>query len=76
MLRAISDYAKAADLGILDMQFEFNSNEIQDDESLPDNIPDGIKAALVQFMHTRRNLQQWRGTLENGRGFRKGQPPG
>ena len=52
MLRAISDYAKAADLGILDMQFEFNSNEIQDDESLPDNIPEGIKAALVQFMHT------------------------
>ena len=51
MLRAISDYAKAADLGILDMQFEFNSNEIQDDESLPDNIPEGIKAALVQFMH-------------------------
>ena len=38
--------------GILDMQFEFNSNEIQDDESLPDNIPEGIKAALVQFMHT------------------------
>ena len=50
--QAISDYAKAADLGILDMQFEFNSNEIQDDESLPDNIPEGIKAALVQFMHT------------------------
>ena len=51
MLKAISDYAKAADLGIRDMQFEFNSNEIQDDESLPDNIPEGIKAALVQFMH-------------------------
>lgn len=51
MLKAISDYAKAADLGIQDMQFEFNSNEIQDDEPLPDSIPDGIKAALVQFMH-------------------------
>lgn len=52
MLKVISDYAKVADLGILDMQFEFNSNVIQDDESLPDNIPDGIKAALMQFMHT------------------------
>ncbi len=52
ILRAISDYAKAADLDILDMQFEYNSNEIQDDESLPDNIPERIKAALVQFMHT------------------------
>lgn len=51
MLKAISDYAKAADLGIQDMQFEFNSNEIQNDESLPDNIPEEIKAALVQFMH-------------------------
>lgn len=38
MLKVISDYAKVADLGILDMQFEFNSNVIQDDESLPDNI--------------------------------------
>lgn len=51
MLKAISDYAKAADLGIQDMQFEFNSKEIEDDESLPDNIPDEIKTALVQFMH-------------------------
>lgn len=51
MLRAIADYAKAADLGIQDMQFEFNSNEI-DDNSLPDDIPEGIKTALVQFMHT------------------------
>lgn len=51
MLKAISDYAKAADLGIQDMQFEFNSNEIQTDKALPDNVPEGIKAALVQFMH-------------------------
>ena len=52
MLKAISDYAKAADLGITDMQFEFNSNEIKSDESLPDDLPDGIKTALIQFMHT------------------------
>lgn len=51
MLKAISDYAKAADLGIQDMQFEFNSKEIRDDTSIPDTIPDGIKTALVQFMH-------------------------
>lgn len=50
MLKAISDYAKAADLGIRDMQFEFNSNEIQNYEALPEDIPDGIKIALVQFM--------------------------
>ena len=52
MLKAISDYAKAADLGIQDMHFEFNSEEIQDDAALPDNIPDGIRTALIQFMHT------------------------
>lgn len=50
MLKAISDYAKAADLGIQDMQFEFKNDEIQDAESFPDNVPEGIKAALVQFM--------------------------
>ena len=51
MLKSISDYAKAADLGITDMHFEFNSKEIEDDAALPDNIPDGIKSALVDFMH-------------------------
>ena len=51
MLKAISDYAKAADLGIQDMQFEFDSKEIDDDTTLPNDIPDGIKTALVQFMH-------------------------
>lgn len=50
MLKAISDYAKAADLGIQDMQFEFNSEEIRGDASFPDNIPEDIKGALVQFM--------------------------
>ena len=36
MLKAISDYAKQADLGIQDMYFEFDSKEIRDDVSLPD----------------------------------------
>ena len=51
MLRAISEYAKAADVGIEDMRFEVNSKEIMDDRSVPDNIPEGLKAALIQFMH-------------------------
>ena len=51
MLKAIADYAKAADLGIRDIQFEFNSSEIKDDETLPSNIQEKLKNALVQFMH-------------------------
>ncbi len=50
MLKAISEYAKAADIGIEDMRFEINSKEIIDDSSFPDNIPEGIRAALTQFM--------------------------
>lgn len=51
MLKAISDYAKAADVGIEDMKFEINSKEINEEADLPENIPDEVKAALVQFMH-------------------------
>ena len=51
MLSAISKYAKAADVGIEDMRFEINSKEIIDDSSFPDSIPEGVKAALTQFMH-------------------------
>ena len=51
MLMAISEYAKAADLGILDMQFEVNSKDIKSDELLPDNLPEKVKIALVQLMH-------------------------
>lgn len=50
MLKAISDYAKEADLGIQDIQFEFNRNELRGDEPLPDDIPDEVKQALAQFM--------------------------
>lgn len=52
MLRAISNYAKAADLGIEDVQFEFNSKEISDEAAIPDNLPDGIRTALISFLHT------------------------
>lgn len=51
MLKAIFDYAKAADVGIEDMKFEINSKEINEEADLPENIPDEVKAALVQFMH-------------------------
>jgi len=50
MLKAISDYAKAADVGIEDMKFEINSKEINEEADLPANIPEEVKAALVQFI--------------------------
>lgn len=50
MLKAISNYAKMADLGIRDMQFEVKSTELDDSANLPNNIPEGIKAALTTFM--------------------------
>ena len=50
MLKAISNYAKMADLGIRDMQFEVKSTELDDSKNLPANIPDGIKSALATFM--------------------------
>ena len=51
MLRAISDYAKAADLGIEDMQFDIKNEDISDEETLPDDLPVGIRTALINFMH-------------------------
>ena len=51
MLKAISNYAKAADVGVEDMRFEINSKEINEEADLPENIPDEDKTALVQFMH-------------------------
>lgn len=50
MLQAISNYAKMADVGIRDMQFEVKNTELSDSEHLPSDLPAGIKAALVQFM--------------------------
>ncbi len=49
MLSAISDYAKAADLGIEDMEFEFKDEEV-DNLNFPQGIPDGLKTALTSFM--------------------------
>lgn len=51
MLKAISNYAKEADIGIEDMQFEFNSQDIDDENQFPDNVPEGIRTALTNFLH-------------------------
>lgn len=51
MLSVISNYAKAADVGIENMQFEFNNKEISEEDKLPKNIPEGIRTALTTFMH-------------------------
>ena len=51
MLRAISDYAKAADIGIEDMQFEIKNEDISNEAALPNDLPIGIRSALINFMH-------------------------
>lgn len=51
MLRAISDYAKVADIGIEDMQFEIKNEDISDEAALPNDLPIGIRTALINFMH-------------------------
>ena len=56
MLRSISNYAKSADLGIQDMSFDFNSQEIRTESELPDDMPEDMKASLLQF---------WRQLSEN-----------
>lgn len=50
MLKAISEYAIAADVGIKKMQFEMNSQEMEDSFVLPADMPDNLKKAVTQFM--------------------------
>ena len=50
MLKSISNYAKSADLGIEEMKFEFNSKEIDSEMNFPDDMPEGVKSALSNFM--------------------------
>lgn len=52
MLKSIADYAKNADFGIEDVQFEINSNEMDSDIVFPSDVPEGIKSALQQFLRT------------------------
>ena len=49
MLKAIVSYAKQADVGIEDMSFEIRNKELSANDSLPNNLPEGIVAALKQF---------------------------
>ena len=56
MLKAISDYAKSADFGIEDMQFEINSKEITEPQ-MPEDLPEGVKSALEQFLHALSQAQ-------------------
>ena len=49
MLKAIVSYAKQADVGIEDMSFEIRNEKLSVDDSLPNNLPEGIVAALKQF---------------------------
>lgn len=50
MLNAISEYAKAADFGIEEMQFEIENKEIDGAIDFPENIPEGMKSALISFI--------------------------
>lgn len=50
MLKAISDYAKTADFGIEEMQFEVENKEIRNDIEFPDDISEGMRVALTSFI--------------------------
>lgn len=50
MLNSISDYAKTADFGIEEMQFEIENKEIDETIDFPENLPEGMKAALTSFI--------------------------
>lgn len=56
MLKAIRNYAVNADLGIEDMEFEFDSQEIDEEGMMPKSIPDGLKTALMEFAHALSEL--------------------
>ena len=69
MLKAISNYAKAADVGIEDMRFEINSKIINEEADLPENIPDEVKnSTRAVYASALRNLEQCRNAFEDGPG--------
>lgn len=51
LLKAMSDYAVTADVGIEEMRFEVNSREVTDDMPDIDDLPESMIAALKQFAH-------------------------
>ena len=77
MLKAISDYAKAADLGIQDMQFEFDSKELKDDTALPSKSASWDKGSVgAVYARLVGKLRCGRSALENGCRQCKGKPSG
>lgn len=46
IINAITTYAKNADVGILDMNFEYKSKDI----SFPEDLPEGVKGALITLL--------------------------
>lgn len=49
MLRSIVSYAKQADVGIENMSFEVRNEELSVKDPLPEDLPEGMLAALKQF---------------------------
>ena len=50
MLKSISDYAKTADFGIEDMEFDIENTEVDKIYNLPDDMPEDMKNALISFV--------------------------
>ncbi len=50
MLEAIKNYARIADLGIQDMNFDFHQKELSNSKDIPGQLPEGIRIALSKFM--------------------------
>lgn len=53
----ISNYAKAADVGIEDMRFEINGKQIDEEAAFSEEI----RAELVQFMRYHNEVLYWAG---------------
>ncbi len=70
MLKAISDYAKAADVGIEDMKFEINSKEINEEADLPANIPEEVSLHLCSSCMCWRNFGRIRKPISRWAGYR------
>ena len=58
MLKAISEYAKSADVGIQDMHFDFQDCDISELERTIGKVPDGLKNAIAKFMMSLSEISQ------------------
>lgn len=57
MLSSIKEYAKKADIGILDMDFEVD-NTVLEKEALSDDMPEDMKTSLSTFMQALSKSQE------------------